>query len=63
MSAGQFTFTGARCRSTEEARQSVAALAVGQMRAQMQVPTCTCVYTVRERERERETKLSREKAF
>ena len=33
VSVGQFTYTGAKCRSVEEARQSAAALAVSKMTA------------------------------
>ena len=42
VSVGQFTYTGAKCRSVEEARQSAAALAVSKMTAQTKV--CPCVH-------------------
>ena len=41
VSLGQFTYTGAKCRSVEEARQSAAALAVSKMTAQTKVCLCT----------------------
>lgn len=37
VSVGPFTYTGAKCRSVDEARQSAAALAVNQMTAQTKV--------------------------
>ena len=42
VSVGQFTYTGAKCKSVEEARQSAAALAVSKMTAQTKV--CPCVH-------------------